>query len=84
MREVLRSKPPLSALVVSKETGLPSSGFVAAKDVPKAFIEIFEHDWLAIPCPMPEQMVEATRARPSNGVPEAVNPELSGSVRAPL
>jgi hypothetical protein len=63
--------PPLSAIVVNKSTGLPSEGFVAATNVPRAFIEIFEHDWLNTPCPSPEQLAEATRERPSNGVPVA-------------
>jgi hypothetical protein len=63
--------PPLSALVVNKGTGLPSEGFVATTNVPRAFTEIFEHDWLATPCPTPDQLAEATRVRPSNGIPTA-------------
>lgn len=64
---LLHKIPPLSALVVSKETGLPSPGFVATTDVPRAFITIFEHDWLAETCPSPEQLEQAARALPSNG-----------------
>lgn len=68
--------PPLSALVVSKSTGLPSEGFVAASNVPRAFLDVFEHDWMAIACPTPEQLEAATRERPSNGIPSAAsNPQ---------
>ena len=70
---LVQDLPPLSALVVSKTTGLPSEGFVASTNVPKAFIDIFEHKWLETPCPTPEQLAEATRLRPSNGIPEAAN-----------
>ncbi|HEY8311473.1 MAG TPA: hypothetical protein VIG47_12995 [Gemmatimonadaceae bacterium] len=68
---LVNNLPPLTALVVNKGTGLPSPGFVAATDVPRAFIKVFEHDWLATPCPSPEQLAEATRVRPSNGVAAA-------------
>lgn len=70
--------PPLSALIVNKGTGLPSDGFVATNDVPRAFIRIFEHDWLATTCPTPDQLAEATRLRPSNGIAAAVSPEYAG------
>src|SRR5688500_4556906 len=63
--------PPLSALIVNKSTGLPSPGFVAASDVPRAIATVFEHDWLAIACPTPGQLAQATRLLPSNGIPEA-------------
>jgi hypothetical protein len=66
---LINTLPPLSALVVNKATGLPSSGFVASSDVPRSFIEVFAHDWLATPCPSPEQLAEAARLRPSNGIP---------------
>ena len=60
--------PPLSAIVVNKGTGLPSEGFVAATNVPRAFVEIFERDWLAISCPSPDELAAARRVRPLNGV----------------
>lgn len=60
--------PPLTALVVNKGTGLPSEGFIAATNVPRAFADVFEHDWLQTPCPTPDALAEATRLRPSNGV----------------
>lgn len=64
---LLHNLPPLSALVVNKATGLPSQGFVASDNVPRAFIEVFAHDWLET-CPTPEALAEATRLRPSNGI----------------
>jgi hypothetical protein len=66
---LVNNLPPLSALVVNKGTGLPSPGFVATTNVPKAFMDIFDHDWLETPCPTPDQLAEATRIRPSNGIP---------------
>ncbi len=65
--------PPLSALVVNKGTGLPSHGFVASTNVPRAFLEIFSHDWLAMPCPTPEALAEARDLRPLNGIVESGN-----------
>ena len=65
---LVNNLPPLSALVVNKSTGLPSQGFTATTNVPLAFVQIFEFDWLSITCPTPTQLEEATRARPSNGV----------------
>src|SRR5687768_2122606 len=48
---LLNGLPALSALVVNKETGLPGIGFIAAADVPREFIRIFEHNWVAVACP---------------------------------
>jgi hypothetical protein len=65
---VIHELPSLTALVVSKATGLPSPGFVAATDVPRELIRVFEHDWLGTRCPSPEELTDAARVRPSNGV----------------
>ena len=70
---LVQNLPPLSALVVNRATGLPSAGFVATDDVPRALVRIFEHDWRATRCPTPGQLAEATRLRPSNGVATAVD-----------
>jgi len=43
--------PPLTSLVVSEDTGLPGSGFVAAEDVPRAQAAVFRHDWLGVTPP---------------------------------
>ncbi len=68
---LLNKLPPLSAVVVSKSTGLPGVGFIAASDVPKALIQIFERDWLSIPCPTPEMLGDAVQRHPSNGIQSA-------------
>ena len=60
--------PPLTAIVVNKATGLPSEGFTAASNPPRAFAEVFECDWTKVPCPTPEQLSAARERRPSNGV----------------
>jgi|SRR5712664_508641 len=63
----LNRLPPLTALVVSKESGLPSSGFTAAEPhlVPGAQARVFEFSWLGHRCPTPEKFDEALRAVPS-------------------
>jgi hypothetical protein len=71
---ILNELPPLSALVVSKATGLPSPGFVAATDVPREFIRIFAHDWIETRCPTPEELSSAAERLPSNGVQLDVDP----------
>jgi hypothetical protein len=37
--------PPLTAIVVSEQTGLPGEGFLAAADVPAAQMRVFQHNW---------------------------------------
>lgn len=39
--------PPLTVLVVSKTTGMPGPGFIAAEDIPEAHARAFDYDWLA-------------------------------------
>ena len=68
---ILHNLPPLSAIVVSKESGLPGTGFIAAEDVPREQMGVFDHDWLATGCPTPEALEVAVRTRPSNGIPTA-------------
>lgn len=66
---LINGLPPLSALVVNKGTGLPGTGFIGnAADVPRQFVRIFEHDWLALGCPSPEELSSAVQANLSNGV----------------
>jgi hypothetical protein len=69
---LLNKLPALSALVVNKATGLPGTGFIAAEDVPREFIRIFEHDWRAVGCPSPDALAEAVRRHPSNGIAASV------------
>lgn len=80
---LLHKLPPLSALVVSKATGLPGTGFIAAQDVPREFVRIFGHDWLTVGCPTPEAFAEAVRQLPSNGLPGAAGtPRTTGPSQA--
>ena len=72
---LLRELPPLSALVVNKSTGLPGTGFIAAADVPREFMRVFEHDWLSVGCPSAETLAEAVAERPSNGLSSRASTE---------
>ena len=65
---LLHELPPLTALVVSSETGLPGTGFTAAADVPRTQQRVFAYDWVAHGCPSPDAFAGAVQARPSNGV----------------
>jgi hypothetical protein len=46
-----RDLPPITSLVVSKATGLPGDGFIAASDIPRAQLCVFEHDWSRVDAP---------------------------------
>ena len=59
-----QSLPPLTSLIVSDQTGLPGDGFIAAADVPKAHIQVFEHRWLEKPAPSVEQFESAYQRAP--------------------
>ncbi|HEX8910814.1 MAG TPA: hypothetical protein VF796_00545 [Humisphaera sp.] len=65
---LIKGLPPLSGIVVSKLTGLPSPGFVAAVNVPREQVRVFEHDWLAEAAPTPELLEQAVKQQPSNGI----------------
>jgi hypothetical protein len=62
---LVKGLPPLTILVVSEDTGLPSSGFTAAEDIPKAQLSVFQHDWLETSAPTPEDLAAALSERPS-------------------
>ena len=64
---LLNDLPPLTSLVVARDTGLPSYGFTAADaaNVPAVQARVYEHDWLVIGCPTPDQLEDAVRKRPS-------------------
>jgi hypothetical protein len=62
---LLHGLPPLTILVVSEDTGLPSSGFTAAEDIPKTQLSVFQHDWLEADAPSPEDLAAAVAQRPS-------------------
>jgi hypothetical protein len=63
---LLNKVPPLTTLVVSKNTGLPGSGFSAVNEIPKFQIKVFEYDWLKHGCPSPENFAKAVEDRPPN------------------
>lgn len=51
--------PPLTAIVVSEQTGLPGDGFIGAADVPAAQIRVFQHKWLDVVAPNADQLAKA-------------------------
>ncbi len=59
---------PLTILVVSQETGMPSAELVAAQDIPRFQQEVFRYDWLAHGAPSPDDFEKAVSERPSNGI----------------
>lgn len=66
---LLHGLPPLTALVVGKETGLPGAGFTGASahHLTSALAEIYEMDWLRLGNPQAEKLESAVRQLPSNG-----------------
>ena len=61
---VEKNMPPLTALVVSEETGLPGEGFIAASNVPAAQMRVFEYDWLTTRPPGEEELNAAYKRAP--------------------
>jgi len=53
--------PPLTALVVGKDDGMPGTGFSAAEDVQLAQADVYRHDWTANRCPSREEFERAAR-----------------------
>jgi hypothetical protein len=64
---LIKKLPPLTVLVVSKITGLPSEGFTGASDYGRAQLDVFDFDWLKHGCPSAEQFAQAAAERPSRG-----------------
>lgn len=56
--------PPLTALVVGEQTGIPGEGFIAAADVPAAQMRVFQHRWLEAIAPSAEQLEAAYSRAP--------------------
>jgi hypothetical protein len=56
--------PPLTALVVQQETGIPGAGFtgVNASQIAQAQMEVFEFDWLDHGNPQAEKLELAMQA----------------------
>jgi len=61
--------PPLTVIVVQKESGLPGSGFTGAtaEEFAGALVAVFSFDWLAHGNPQPERLDAAVKQLPSNG-----------------
>lgn len=57
--------PPLTSIIVNKNTGLPGDGFIAAENVPLAQIETFSADWLSLPAPSAEQLADSYSRAPN-------------------
>jgi hypothetical protein len=53
--------PPLTALVVNKQTALPGTGFSAAPDVAAAQLQVFEYAWTARDAPTSQRLADAYR-----------------------
>lgn len=66
---LLHRLPPLTALVVRQETGLPGSGFTGAtaEQLGKAIAEVYGMDWLKHGNPQADRLESAVRRLPSNG-----------------
>jgi hypothetical protein len=62
--------PPLSVLVVSDQTGMPGTGFIAAQDIPAAQVRVFQHPWLESQAPTVQELETAFNAH-AQGEPEA-------------
>ncbi len=65
---LLKKLPPLTILVVSADSGLPGSGFIAASDIPREQARVFSFDWFTVGCPAPTELDDACKRLPSNGI----------------
>ncbi len=66
---LLKELPSLTILVVQQDSGLPGIGFTGVNEAEyaKAYMDVYEYDWLAHGNPQPEKLEEAVRKHPSNG-----------------
>ncbi len=61
--------PPLTSIIVSKQTGLPGDGFIAAESVPLAQIQTFARDWSETSAPSADELADAySRAPDRRGI----------------
>jgi len=56
--------PPLTSIVVNKNSGVPGDGFIAAPDVPRAQMEVFGKNWLEETAPSAEVFAAAYARAP--------------------
>jgi putative restriction endonuclease len=72
-----KNLPPLTSIVVSKQYGVPSSGFIAWEgDIGDAQERVFEYDWSKIQSPFPPSI----RLPPANTGSKLKNKEVSYEV----
>lgn len=65
---ILKGLPPLTSIVVDSRTGMPSEGFIAADNVPRAQAETFLFNWLEQPVPTRDAFRDAVEKLPSCGL----------------
>jgi hypothetical protein len=51
--------PPLTALVVNEQTGLPGEGLYTASDYPATQQQVFEFNWYSLFPPSPDELAAA-------------------------
>lgn len=56
--------PALTSLIVNGQTGLPGTGFIAAENVPKAQLEVFNEDWTRHKAPSATDFADAYQRAP--------------------
>ncbi len=61
--------PPLTILVVNKDTGRPGEGFVAVQDIPKNQVKVFEYDWVTHGAPSPDELAAAVSEARGDSAP---------------
>ena len=66
---LIEKLPPLTILVVQQDSGVPGTGFTgtSATEYAKAYMEVYECDWLGHGNPQPEKLEQAVQKHPSNG-----------------
>ena len=64
---LLRKLPPLTAIVVRRNTGRPGEGFSAVSDPTQEQHQVFAFDWLGHPSPAPAVFAAAVSVLPSCG-----------------
>jgi hypothetical protein len=61
---LIHGKPPLTSIVVGRNSGVPGEGFIAGENVPKAQADVFNNDWLAL-SPSSEELGNALTELPT-------------------
>lgn len=74
--------PPLTSIIVNKQTGLPGEGFIAAENVPLAHVQTFETNWLDVEAPSAEQLADAYSRAPDRRGAELGGTDEARSARA--